>query len=147
MANFYHRPRNKSDGKFHLMLKFPDLDQTKGITWMQSDPFDMTTTTPPTANMECLTEYETRYGITASSTAGFVTYTGRNVGDWESCRSICKSKGAEWLDWNSDLKKCFCKSQHYWEVCVRKQHRDVTSGETTCSSEYNQGMILAGECK
>ena len=68
--------------------------------------------------MECLTEYETRYGIpdSASSRDGFVTYRESNVGDWESCRSICKSKGAEWFDWNNDLKKCFCKSQQYWEM-------------------------------
>ena len=92
--------------------------------------------------MECLTEYETRYGmpdgIPASSSAGFVTYKGSNVGDWESCRSICKSKGAEWWDWNKNLKKCFCKSQQYWEVCTRNRNGAVTSGETTCSSESNQ---------
>ena len=41
MVNFCHHPRNKSDGKFHLMLKFPDLEQTKGITWIQSNSFDM----------------------------------------------------------------------------------------------------------
>ena len=28
--------RSKNDGKFHLMLQFPDIDSKKGITWRQS---------------------------------------------------------------------------------------------------------------
>ena len=31
--------RSTSDGKFHLMLKFPDIDPIKGISWKQSNPF------------------------------------------------------------------------------------------------------------
>ena len=48
VTTFLHHPelvfmtskliRSVSDGKFHLMLKFPDIDQTKGITWKQSNP-------------------------------------------------------------------------------------------------------------
>ena len=48
VTTFLHHPelvfttskliRSVSDGKFHLMLKFPDIDRTKGITWRQSNP-------------------------------------------------------------------------------------------------------------
>ena len=120
------------------MLKFPELDQTKGITWIQLDPFDMkgsskinfiSTTTPNT----CLVEHE-------------VNYLGHNINDgfqalmpdWQHCKTFCAEKfpSAQYFAFVTASRglyasTCWCKSSN----AEQRAEYGVTSGEVTCSAQ------------
>ena len=125
------------------MLKFPDLDQTKGITWMQSDPFDMTTTTTrtPTTTItpaNCLIEHEVNYvghDITNGPLAVLaVAINGHadNIPDWQSCKFFCIDEypTAQYFTYVQSNNKCWCKTSD----AGRRTESGVISGEVTCST-------------
>ena len=111
------------------MLKFPDLDQTKGITWIQSDPFDMRGTTTTT----CLVEHEVKYlGNDINNARGLPTP------DWQHCKSLCMDEHptAQYFTYmyRESINKCWCKTSD----AGRSAAYGVISGEVAC---VGQGEI------
>ena len=105
------------------MLKFPDLDQTKGITWIQSDPFDMRGTTTTT----CLVEHEVKY-------LGNDINNGKDKApDWQHCKSLCMDEypTAQYFAYVHSDNKCWCKTSD----AGRHTGSGVISGEVTCSAQ------------
>ena len=127
---------------YHSVLPvLPDTTTQEAIT---------TTTTPvtntqtsATANIECLTEHDTGYSLKKASYPPI--HEENDVGDWESCRSICKSQpNAPWFSYKNFDSTCSCKSKQYWKECTRKQGlTGVTSGETTCTCESIAWLFAA----
>ena len=78
--------------------------------------------------------------ISGCLTENDISYTGNDVNDGTSnvqsdvasCRSSCKSMGANYFDFNyGGNKECWCKKSN----AGRKQQVGVVSGETSCPGE------------
>ena len=78
---------------------------------------------------ECLTEKDVSY-IGSAINNGLAN----KQPDFASCRSSCKSMGAQYFGFNyAGNRGCYCKNSNGGE----KQQSGVISGETSCSGEMS----------